>query len=319
MNNSAPASSPLPGVSIVIPAYNYARFLPAAVDSVLAQDYPVYEVIVVDDGSKDNTREIMSRYGPPVRYHYKDNAGLSAARNTGIELCRYDLICFLDADDCLMPGHLTECMAKLASLPPEYGMVACDRALIDVDGKRMPLTIHVPPTPRELTIEDILMRSRFPPTGVVAKKEVFAQCGDFDINLRSTEDRDMWIRIAAKRRIFHMGKEMVLMRKHGSNMSNNADRMKNNMAVVLKKSYDAGVVPRSRFWFWLQVFSYWRFQTSLIYNGIHQPLRAYRDLLLSVLFWPWFLNPAANGNPLFFRLRAFVRYTLNAIRGEVKQ
>ena len=112
---------------------------------------------------------------------------------------------------------------------------------------------------------------------------------------------------------------LVEIRKHGNNMSNNADRMKNNMAAVLKKAYDAEVVPKTNVAFWLQVFSYWRFQTSLIYNGIKQPLRAYRDLLISVLLWPFFLHPAANGNPPLFRLRSFVRYTLNLMRGEVKQ
>lgn len=318
MNNSAAASSPPPGVSIVIPAYNYAKFLPCAVDSVLAQDYPVYEVVVVDDGSKDNTREVMSRYGPPVRYVYKENAGLSAARNTGIEQCRYDFICFLDADDCLMPGHLSECMAKLTSLPPEYAMVACDRHLIDVDGKRMPLTVHVPATPREMTLRDILMRSRFPPTGVVAKKEVFAQCGDFDTNLRSTEDRDMWIRIAAKRRIFHMGKEMVLMRKHGSNMSNNADRMRSNMHAVLLKSWRNQLVPKSHVCFWLQVASFWCYQTSLIYSGTGRRFRAYRDLFASVLLWPWFPRPDSLGLPPLFRARSSVRFALDALAGRPK-
>lgn len=308
-----------PGVSVVIPAYNYARFLPFAVESCLRQDYPNFEVVVIDDGSKDNTRELMANYGPPVRYVHQANAGLSAARNSGIREARFEYVAFLDADDLLLPGHLGECMATFARLPADYALLGCDYAVIDVDGRPLAHAVHAPVPPGEVRLPDILMRTRFSPTGAVARKEVFALCGGFDTTLRSSEDRDMWIRIAARRRIWHVGKVLIEIRKHGSNMSNNADRMKNNMAVVLKKSYDAGVVPRSRFWFWLQVFSYWRFQTSLIYNGIHQPLRAYRDLFLSVIFWPWFLDPAANGNPLFFRLRAFVRYTLNAIRGEVKQ
>ena len=189
---------------------------------------------------------------------------------------------------------------------------------MDVDANPLPFTVHIPVLPREVTLKDILMRTRFSPTGAVARKEVFALCGGFDTTLRSTEDREMWIRISARRRVWHQGKVLVQIRKHGNNMSNNADRMKSNMAVVLKKSYEAQVVPKTNFCFWLQVFSYWRFQTSLIYNGIRQPSRAYRDLLISVLLWPFFLNPAANGNTSFFRLRAFVRYTLNAWRGEVK-
>lgn len=307
-----------PGVSVVIPAYNYARFLPSAVESCLKQEYANFEIVVVDDGSKDNTREVMAGYGAPVRYVYQDNAGLSAARNTGIREAKHDFVAFLDADDLLLPTHLSDSMAAFAKLPPDYALVACDDVLVDVDGRPLPFTVHVPVLPREVTLKDILMRTRFSPTGAVARKEVFALCGGFDTALRSTEDRDMWIRIAARRRIWHQGRVLVEIRKHGNNMSNNADRMKNNMSVVLRKAYDAEVVPRSNLCFWLQVFSYWRYQTSLIYNGIRQPPRAFRDLFISVLLWPFFVNPAANGNPPLFRLRAFVRYTLNALRGEVK-
>ena len=313
------ASSPTsPGVSVVIPAYNYARFLPSAVESCLKQDYSNFEIVVVDDGSKDDTREVMAKYGPPVRYVYQANAGLSAARNTGIREARFDYVAFLDADDLLLPTHLSDSMAAFAKLPSDYALVACDDHLVDVDAKPLPFTVHIPVLPREVTLKDILMRTRFSPTGAVARKEVFALCGGFDTTLRSTEDREMWIRISARRRVWHQGKVLVQIRKHGNNMSNNADRMKSNMAAVLKKSYEAQVVPKTNFCFWLQVFSYWRFQTSLIYNGIRQPSRAYRDLLISVLLWPFFLNPAANGNTSLFRLRAFVRYTLNAWRGEVK-
>ena len=312
------ASVTPPGVSIIIPAYNYARFLPFAVESCLRQTYSNFEVIVIDDGSKDNTPEVMARYGPPVRYVHQQNAGLSAARNTGIREAKFDYVCFLDADDLLLPTHLSDSMAAFTKLPPDYALVACDDVLVDVDGKPLPFTVHVPVRPREVTLMDILMRTRFSPTGAVARKAVFAECGGFDTTLRSTEDRDMWIRIAAKRRVWHQGKVLVEIRKHGNNMSNNADRMKSNMSTVLKKAYDAGVVPKSNITFWLQVWSYWRFQSSLIYNGIRQPARAYVELIRSVLLWPWFLNPAANGNPPLFRLRAFVRYTLNAVRGEVK-
>lgn len=312
------SSRPPPGVSIIIPAYNYARFLPSAVESCLRQDYPNFEIVVIDDGSKDNTREVMAKYGPPVRYVHQTNAGLSAARNTGIREARFDYVAFLDADDLLLPTHLSDSMAAFAKLPPEYSLVACDDHLMDVDEHPLPFTVHVPVLPREITLMDILMRTRFSPTGVVAQKEVFAVCGGFDTTLRSTEDRDMWIRIAARRRIWHLGKVLVRIRKHGNNMSNNADRMKSNMAAVLKKSYDAEVVPKAKVWFWLQVFSYWRFQTSLIYNGLGQPARAYRDLFISLCLWPCFPNPAASGNPLLFRLRALVRFTLNALRGEVK-
>lgn len=316
---SQPVSSITPpGVSVIIPAYNYARFLSAAVESCLKQDYPNFEVIVIDDGSKDNTREVMAKYGAPVRYVYQANAGLSAARNAGIREARFEYVAFLDADDLLLPTHISESMKEFAKLTPDFSLVACDDHFVDVDAKPLPFTVHVPVLAREILIKDVLMRTRFSPTGVVARKDVFALCGGFDTALRSTEDRDMWIRIAARRRMWHQGKVLVLIRKHGNNMSSNADRMKSNMAAVLKKSYQAEVVPKAKIWFWLQVFSYWRFQTALIYNGLGQPARAFRDLFISLALCPFFLNPAANGNPFFFRLRSLVRFMLNALRGEVK-
>src|ERR1041385_8897165 len=95
----ASVSSRSSGVSVVIPAYNYARFLPAAIDSALWQEYPASEIIVVDDGSTDNTAEVVKGYGERVRYIHQSNAGLPAARNTGIKAARFDHVAFLDADD----------------------------------------------------------------------------------------------------------------------------------------------------------------------------------------------------------------------------
>ncbi|RYD67142.1 MAG: glycosyltransferase family 2 protein [Verrucomicrobiaceae bacterium] len=88
------------GVSVVIPAFNYAAFLPHAIDSVLAQGYSSLEVLIIDDGSTDATREITSKYtsDPRVRYVWQENAGLSAARNTGIREARFPYIGFLDAE-----------------------------------------------------------------------------------------------------------------------------------------------------------------------------------------------------------------------------
>src|SRR5690242_10687505 len=103
----SPDARPAPGVSVIIPAYNYARFLPQAIESALQQDYPEFEVLVVDDGSTDNTAEIAavySRADKRVRYLHQKNAGLPAARNTGIQHARFDFIGFLDADDAWLPG-----------------------------------------------------------------------------------------------------------------------------------------------------------------------------------------------------------------------
>ena len=89
-------------VSVVIPSYNSAQFLPEAIESVLEQSYPHFEVIVVDDGSTDDTKEVCDRY-PKVKYFYQKNQGHATARNTGLRISTGEYIIFLDSDDCLLP------------------------------------------------------------------------------------------------------------------------------------------------------------------------------------------------------------------------
>lgn len=92
-------------ISAVIPAYNREKTIARAIDSVLAQEHPASEIIVIDDGSKDNTREVVKGYGEKVRYIYQDNAGVAAARNRGVSEAKYEWIAFLDSDDYWLPHH----------------------------------------------------------------------------------------------------------------------------------------------------------------------------------------------------------------------
>src|SRR5262245_39908172 len=104
----------MPNVSVVIPSYNSAAYLPAAIDSVLAQTARDLEVIVVDDGSTDDTPDVVARYGPPVRGIRQANAGVAAARNRGIAEARGRYIAFLDADDTWEPVKLERQLGELS-------------------------------------------------------------------------------------------------------------------------------------------------------------------------------------------------------------
>ncbi|MFH0731641.1 MAG: glycosyltransferase [Candidatus Omnitrophota bacterium] len=95
-------------VSVIIPTYNNASFISEAVDSVLAQTYTDYEIVVIDDGSTDNTKEILSKYNNKIRYFYQENKGVSSARNLGIRQATGEYIAFLDADDLMLPDRLDE-------------------------------------------------------------------------------------------------------------------------------------------------------------------------------------------------------------------
>ena len=303
-----------PGISVVIPCYNYARFLAQAVDSCLIQNYPAFEVIVVDDGSKDNTAEVAAKYGDRIRYIYQQNAGLPSARNTGIKAARYPFVCFLDADDLFLPNYFTTIMQRLAGLTSDFGLIVANHEYVDIDGKPLANRRYDHEWNREITVRDILIRSRFQPSGVITRRDIYEECGYFDPPLRSSEDRDMWIRITAKHRAWRMGDVFVQIRKHGNNMSNNADRMRTNMRTVLVKSWRNQVVPKGDVFFWLRVASFWCYQTSLLYAGSGKRLTAYRDLIFSALLWPWFPRAERQNMPNYFRARSFVRYALDAIR-----
>ncbi|MBI5773426.1 MAG: glycosyltransferase [Verrucomicrobia bacterium] len=309
------ASAVPPGVSVIIPAYNYAHFLPHAVDSALAQDYAPLEIIVVDDGSTDNTPEITARYGGRIRCIRQPNAGLSAARNTGLHAARHPFVAFLDADDVWLPGMVRRTMETFARLEKNFALVGCVSAFIDAEGRPFEIRKLYPDDDREITVRDILVSTRFAPSSVIARREVFETCGGFDPTLRSSEDRDMWIRVTARHRAFRLGRPLVQIRRHGNNMSRHADRMKSNMGRVIQKSRAAGVVPRGQFWFWMKVLSFYHFQTSLMFNGQRRRGRALGSLGLSLLLWPWFAGAHDLNQPGLFRLRTLARYLLDAVGG----
>lgn len=307
----------MPGVSVVIPAYNYERFLKQAIDSALQQDYPLLEVIVVDDGSTDNTAGLVAelcRTEKRIRYIHQKNAGLPAARNTGIRAAKFEYIGFLDADDQWVADFLRKAMETFARLPKEFAMVTCRSVVVDSQGAPMRRKLFTPGEPLEITVRDILLKTRFSPSAVVAKTSALKECGYFDETLRSSEDRDMWVRIAARHRVMHNPDRLILFRKHTGSMSTHTDRMKANTRRVFQKAYRSGVISRFDC-FWLQVLSFQYFQTAWMYHGEGRRLNALGDLILSILLWPVFLKPDRLNEPSFFRLRTAALFLRGIDRG----
>lgn len=308
-------SSATRGISVVIPAYNYARFLPKAIDSALRQEHPANEILVVDDGSTDNTAEVVARYGPPVRCIYQENAGLPAARNTGIKAARFSHIAFLDADDEWLPGMLRRAMELFAGLPEDFALVACMALFVDENSASLNTKNLVPGQPREISCRDIILATRFSPSAVVAKRAALEACGLFDPALRSSEDRDMWIRLAARYRLLLNGEQLALIRRHSSNMSRHADRMKNAMCQVIAKARRDRLVPRNHLLFWSKVFSFTNFQAAWMHRDEGRYGRALAEMTLSFVLWPCFLHPEQLNEPALFRLRSLLRFVREIIRG----
>jgi glycosyltransferase involved in cell wall biosynthesis len=148
-----PVSSPEPAVSIILPTYNRAKFLPQAFDSIRAQTWADWELIVVDDGSTDDTRALVERLGAalprPPRYVRQENRGPYAARNTGLDLARGRHVAFFDSDDTWLPHHLYDCVSALEANPDVDWVYAACR-VVDLTAGRLvaPSTFYVNGSPR---------------------------------------------------------------------------------------------------------------------------------------------------------------------------
>ncbi len=181
-------------VSVIIPTYNGARFLREAIDSVLAQTYEDYEIIVVDDGSTDDTATILHRYGDRIIPVHQSNQKLSAARNNGVAASKGKYIAFLDSDDQFLPDKL-QLQARILDENPEVGLVASGFEQIDEAGQAIS-TIHPWLYFPSVSLESILFYGLAPPSAVMMRRDWFERVGGFDPAFFYTEDMDFWYRLA---------------------------------------------------------------------------------------------------------------------------
>jgi glycosyltransferase involved in cell wall biosynthesis len=310
---------PAPLVSVIIPSYNYAHYLPFSAGSVLAQTFTNFELVIVDDGSTDNTREVAATFTDPrVRYVYKKNAGLAAARNTGIENSRGAFLAFLDTDDIWLPNFLEETLATFARLPENFAAVATSSQRIDPDGAPIEFKSTAMARDRELTARNFVFRNRPLSSSIVVKREAFETCGLFDETLRSSEDRDMWIRIARRYGFYFMEKPLVQLRRHPHNMSKDPLRMTQSMAQVITNAWRRRDVPHTRLIFWARVLSNYLVQAAWLYHDGGMNLRAVSHIVLSFLCWPFPMPRHAMGEPCLFRLRALLRFGAKGLLAAVR-
>jgi glycosyltransferase involved in cell wall biosynthesis len=231
----------MPKVSVVIPSYDCAAFVGRAVQSVLAQTMPDYEVIVVDDGSRDNTREVLEPYfdDPRFRYVRQENRGLPGARNTGVRASDSEYLAFLDADDALAPAALERMEAALDGS-------AAGWCLIDIlkVGDRLrevrPTVIPDGDLHLESLREDFIRRAMF------FRRTAFIDIGMYDEDMRYREDWDLNIRMLERRAPFaYVGEPLYLYTwREGSITTGNHAKLLYYTRQVLRKHHkrlaDAG-------------------------------------------------------------------------------
>jgi glycosyltransferase involved in cell wall biosynthesis len=303
-------------ISVVIPSYNYAQYLPEAIASVLSQTRGELECIVVDDGSTDETRAVaMAIRDDRVRYEYQPNGGLSSARNAGIQLAKHPFVGFLDADDRWLPQFAEQALQAFGELAPEFAAVASASFRIDHHGARVPAATFTFGGDCDLGFRDFCLRSRPLSSSILIRKEALQDCGDFDVALRSSEDRDYWLRLTARGwKIRFIDEPLAEIRRHTANMSKAASRMQANRKQVLKRARAAGRIVRSSP-FWLKVESAHLFQSARAHHTEGSTGRAMRLLGLSCLLWPWFFAPGELSERPLFRARALARMVIDRGKG----
>lgn len=229
-------------ISVIIPTYNYARYLRDAIDSVLAQTVAPLEIIVVDDGSTDDTPQVLTAYGATIRAIHQSNLGVAAARNTGLAAARGEYIAFLDSDDLWLPRKLELQMARLES-DPSLGLVHCGAETFDGEA-----TLDVMEGMEGWVGEAILRLDRMvipvPGSGLLLPKRIIGEVGDFDVRLPPSDDWDLCYRVAARYPIGFVPEVLVRYRLHGSGIHLNIPKMENAMLLSLGKAFaspDPGV------------------------------------------------------------------------------
>ena len=221
-------------ISVIIPCYNQAHYLGEAISSVIYQTYPNLEVIVVDDGSTDETAEVAGRY-PQVRCIRQGNQGLSAARNRGLKASRGEYVVFLDADDRLAAGAIGV-GAGLLDSHSECAFVSGHYSLIDAEGRPIP---HLASACAEDDHYCALLRGNYigMPATVMYRRSVLEIVKGFDTSRRACEDYELYLRIA-RRFPVHCHHHLVgEYRQHGGNMSRNYALMIRSSLSVLRSQW----------------------------------------------------------------------------------
>lgn len=253
------SSAPL--VSIILPNYNNAKYVGEAIESVLSQTYTNWELIVIDDGSTDNSVEIIQKYAAQdERIKWLINAtnkGVSASRNEGLKRYRGEFICFLDSDDVFLPNKLTDQVACLQQ-NENIDLVYSDQLVGDEKLSIIRKNEYFIPS---IDLREFMaIRNLFSTLCVLLRRKLVEQVGYFDTQLAGGEDWDYWIRCSEKTPFIHLRTDTAIYRQHAAQSHKNIDKMKAAREQVIQKHFNKGRVKRlawgAHYWTWARKSKY---------------------------------------------------------------
>lgn len=200
-------------VSVIVPVYNGEKYIREAIDSILNQSYKDFEVIVIDDGSKDNTLSIVKEYDGKIRWKSQENKGQASATNEGVKMAEGEYVAYLDADDVCMPERL-EVQVKYLDNHLNVGLVYSSYYQMNSVGEIKRITKARPHDNFVLLQKDYIARST-----VMHRKKCLDEVGLFDESISGDDDWDMWIRISEKFGVDYVERPLVKYRVHREQIS----------------------------------------------------------------------------------------------------
>jgi glycosyltransferase involved in cell wall biosynthesis len=275
-----------PLVSIIIPMYNSAHTISDTIHSVMAQTYDNYEIILVDDGSTDTTKEVIRHYDDAVTYVYQVNGGPSSARNTGIKRAKGDLIAFLDADDVWVPHKLSKQVEMFAD-NPQLGLCAsaCNNCNSDLEIEELH---DICPTSSQRIWKEMLVQNLFATPTVVVRRECFDKAGLFNESFGFAEDWDMWLRIVSCHTAAYSNEPLCLCRRldNGLTKTVSPKKMQDWETIIkLHKSRFNGLYAKTIGYY--KAMSWYYFNCAYYYQSNARQKCANTYLLKSLLIWPF--------------------------------
>lgn len=311
-----------PIVSVILPTFNRADLVLESIHSILGQSYKNYELIVIDDGSVDNTREQLSPLVKEglLKYAYQENSGLPAARNHGIRLAKGSLITFLDSDDLYLPEKL-EKQAAFFEEHPEAQMLQCWFSKFNEQSED--LGVRDTSWFEGQIYPDILMQWSvlMAVSCVMMRREVLDKVGPFNESLLWGEDLDLWRRVARHFPYHMIPESLVKVRVHASNMSSDKSQGAKHFAVVLEEAFidDPSTSPDFQKKAWASMYT--NVAHNLLGQGPREHMGLVRDYSLKALaFQPLNLGAliALPASLLPFRLRMWLVKQLRKLRYPAK-
>lgn len=277
-------------ISVIIPLYNKEKQIAATLKSVIEQTFQDFEIIVVNDGSTDNSAtEVLKVKDPHIRLIHQENTGVSAARNRGIQEARFDLIAFLDADDNWKPNYL-ENQYELSKKYPQCSVYACNYEFRNADGTITSTIIRRLPFQES---EGILSNyfevasCSHPPiwtSAVMVRKEAIQAIGGFPIGIKSGEDLLTWARLAANYQIAYSKEVCAIFNVEGYDFSEKPKRLPAEPDVVgkaLKELADNHTIPNLN-----QYISHWHKMRSSIYLRLNMRKKSIEEALIALRHHP---------------------------------